>query len=623
MAGQARRVRTLAVALATVLAVAATACTPGGPPPVVDPSEVARTSGPPPDPGELTIGVDDIGAGFNPHALADVGPVALAIAGLTLPSPFRQASDGTLRADPTVVESAEVTAQQPFTVTYSLVREASWSDGAPIAAEDFAYLADRMRGEAGVANPAGYRLVTDVVSRSGGKTVDVVFDRPYPGWRTLFANLLPSHVLKDAPGDWPDVLETGVPVSGGPFAMRAIDVDRGLVTLERNDRYWGEPTVLDRIVLREEGADGMTSALATGGDQMAFLRADSIALALLRDRAGELSWASHPEPVGAELLLRPTSPRLADPAVRAAVAAALDVPDLIAVTTGSGPARELPALARTLLPSEPGYAPTVPDGTPAMRADQQDVADRLTAAGYRRVGVSWTRLGEPLRLTVAAPAERAAYVTLATRVVRQLRAAGIDADVVTAPGDELYAQLTTPPVAEPAPPTRERRIATTAPEPTTGGQAQPTERAEPTMGPAPTTEPGDAIEGADIVVAPRPVSGDAAADLASWYGCAEPAQDASAGEDGGPAVASTSPANPVGYCNPSLQSTIDDLLSGASPLGEALPAVEAVLWRDLPTVPLFQHATVLVTGRDVAGVAPGSLLSGPLASAPRWERSPR
>jgi ABC-type transport system substrate-binding protein len=594
------------VALAVAASIAVTACTTSGPPPVVA-SQIAQTSAPAPTTNELTIGVDDLGAGFNPHTLADVGPVTFGVAQLVLPSAFRQDSDGALRPDSTLVESASVTAQQPFTVTYQLRREASWSDGAPIAAEDFAYLAGRMRAEPGVVSPAGYRLIRQVNSRAGGKQVDVVFDRPYPGWRTLFTSLLPSHLLKDAPGGWAQALETGIPVSGGPFAMRAVDTGRGLIVLERNDRYWAAPAVLDRLVLRQADPAGLVSALSTGGDQLAVFRADSIALALLRTRAPALAIRTLAEPVAAELLLRPAGTRLSDRRLRGAVAAALDLDDLVRLgSEGSGPGTALPARALTLLPSEPGYAPTVPAGLPPMRADQGEVAALLTAAGYRRAGTQWLRDGRPLRLVVAAPAERAAYVTLARRIAQELAAAGIDAELITPSGDDLFTSLTTP-----APAT----VATsTAPDDT----ARP-ERAQ---------VPSD-MHAVDIAVVPRPVTGDAATDLVSWYGCAgtdEPAAPEAglrSGMGAQPRVRPGAPTNPAGYCDRTLQASMDDLLTGASTIGETLAATEAALWRDLPAVPLFQHAVVLVTAPTLNTIRPGSLLTGPLADAPHWPRPTR
>jgi ABC-type transport system substrate-binding protein len=214
-----RRAPLAALACAALLAAG---CTTTPPPPVATP-EVTRTSGQPTVSNEITIGVDELGAGFNPHTLADVGPVSLAVGGLVLPSVFRPDSDGVLSLDKTVATAAEVTSQQPFTVSYQLRQEAAWSDGAPIAAEDFAYLADRMRNEPGVVGAAGYRLITQVNSGAGGKQVNVAFGRPYPGWRTLFSQLLPAHLFKDAPGGWAQVLENGIRVSGGPFAVSAID----------------------------------------------------------------------------------------------------------------------------------------------------------------------------------------------------------------------------------------------------------------------------------------------------------------------------------------------------------------------------------------------------------------
>jgi ABC-type transport system substrate-binding protein len=654
--------RLVAVAcLAAVAGAAAGGCTPGGPPPVVD-SEVARTSAPPPNVNELIIGVDDLGTGFNPHSLADVGPVSLGVAGLVLPSVFRQDAGGVLRLDQTWVGSAEVTAQQPFTVTYQLRREASWSDGAPIAAEDFAYLAERMRTEPGVVSPAGYRLIGRVDSRAGGKQVEVVFERPYPGWRSLFADLLPAHLFKDAPGGWAQALESGIPVSGGPFAMRAVDPAVGTVVLERNDRYWGVPAAPDRLVLRRADQAGLVSALATGGDQLAVLRADAIGLALLRERAPQLVVRPLPEPVAAELLLRPAGPRLSDRRLRLAAAAALDRDDLVRLGSGSGPAAALPAAALTLLPSEPGYDPTRPapgpvalGGLPAMRADAGEVAELLTSAGYRRIGTQWVRGGRPLRLVVAAPAERAVYRSLAGRVVRELTAAGIGADLITPTGDELFAALAAP--RPPAGPQRggsrasgrfAQRVDSAGPgePPTAEGSepaATPAAGSEPpgagptvlssgppvpaTSGPTSTTLPPQeaaqaAARGVDIAVVPRPVTGDPAADLVSWYGCPAGTGGAAAGTgatDGGGGRA----ANPAGYCNRDLQASMDDLLTGAVTFGDTLAATEAALWHDLPCVPLFQHAVVLVSGPTVDTVRPGALLAGPFAGAAGWRRAPR
>ena len=140
--------------------------------------------------------------GFNPYAIADFSPASQATASLVLPSAFVVAPDGTVAADPDVIDAAVVTSQDPFIVTYTLDRKASWSDGTPITAEDFSYLRDQLAVQPGTIDPAGYLLISAIRSRDAGKTVEVEFSKPFPDWRTLFSPLLPSHLMKDFPGGW-------------------------------------------------------------------------------------------------------------------------------------------------------------------------------------------------------------------------------------------------------------------------------------------------------------------------------------------------------------------------------------------------------------------------------------
>jgi len=120
---------------------------------------------------EVVFGIDRLIGGFNPHTLADLTPISEAVAGLLLPSAFHQTPAGQWVLDHTLLDSAEVTRTEPFTVTYRIRRNAQWSDITPIAAEDFSYLAEQMRSQPGVVDSAGYQLIDQVVSRDGGETV--------------------------------------------------------------------------------------------------------------------------------------------------------------------------------------------------------------------------------------------------------------------------------------------------------------------------------------------------------------------------------------------------------------------------------------------------------------------
>nr|WP_184927704.1 ABC transporter family substrate-binding protein [Saccharothrix ecbatanensis] len=550
--------------LAVVAAFALVGCTATPPPPLV-PSTPGMTVVPKEKQNEIVVGVDDVKGGYNPHTLANQSTVTTALSSLLLPSTFRTDADGSPRLDLDLVVSAEVTNAEPYTVTYTLRRDASWSDSAPIAAEDFVYLWQRMREEPGVVDPAGYRLIDDIASREGGKVVEVVFTRPYPGWRSLFHNLLPAHLLKDAPGGWSTALADSFPATAGPFAVRTLDQPRGEIVLERSDRFWEQPPALDRLVLRRAGQHDTIEALNTGDDQVALLRADSIVTKDIAELAKTtpLSSTVVPRPEVVQLLLRPASPRMQDVRVRTAVMNALDRDELIAIGARSGPSANLRADAQVIPPSKAGYTPTMP-------AKAGDPAQLLTEAGYTRPdGGQWGRDNTTLELTIAAPADVEPYVAIANQVQRQLSLSGIAARVLTTPANQLFGQD--------------------------------------------LSDTAASKESIDIAVVPRVDTGDSAAVLASAFGC-RPSP-----EDGGTPI----PANLSGFCDQTVQPVIEQALSGEVLLADALRTIEPVLWQQAVALPLFQVADLLVTLPTAGNVTSGAPFAGPLSTARTWRREDR
>jgi ABC-type transport system substrate-binding protein len=449
--------------LAILVPVALAACTPA--PRLVE-TPVSSPAQTPVDTGEVVVGVDSIAGGYNPHNFADQSAITTALATLLLPSVFRPGPDGTPQLDRTLMTSAAVTKSAPYTVTYQIRADASWSDAAPVAAEDFVYLREQLTDQPGVLDSAGYRLIEDINARDAGKTVEVVFAKPYPGWRQLFSGLLPAHLLKDAPGGWAGALQNNFPATAGPYAVKTLDDDRGEVVLERNDRYWGEPATLDRIVLRRAEQAGLVDALEAGHDQMALVRTDSVGAKLLGDLAPTVTTSTVARPAVTTVLLRPSSQQLADLPVRQALMALLDRAQLITVGTGNGPAAALRADAQVLAPTAPGYQPTMPG---SLTYDPTAAATLLTGAGYVRTAAGWARDGRPLKVVIGASEERPGDERIARDVQRQFAAAGVSAEVALLPGADLYA-----PDAEGAP---------------------------------------------DVVVVSRPAGGDPATMLASDYGC--------------------------------------------------------------------------------------------------------
>ncbi|HEV2781933.1 MAG TPA: ABC transporter family substrate-binding protein [Actinophytocola sp.] len=558
-------VGTVRLTVALLAAAALAACTNAPPPPLVTTPVASTTPNRPVNPGEVVVGVDTVAGGFNPHKVTDQSAATTALAAMVLPSVFRPGPDGTLRLDTTVMVSAEVTRAEPYTVSYQIRPEASWADSAPIAAEDFVYLWQQVRSAPGSIGAAGYQLISDITARDAGKIVEVTFTKPYPGWRTLFSGLVPAHLLKDAPGGWANALKDNFPTTGGPYAMKTLDRDRGEIVLERNDRYWDQPPTLDRIVLRRGDPAGVVDALRAGHDQLALIQTSESGALVLNGLGSTVSTRGVARSTVVSLVLRPGGPDLSTEGVRRALVALLDRQALITTGTGAGPAAKLRADAQVLAPTAPGYAPTLPAGPPAK--PDRDLAQLLLGdAGYAKIEGAWTRADRPLSLIIAAPADRQSYVDIANEVRLQLAAEGIQARVVTAPADELITRL--------------------------------------------TAEPG-AADAVNLVVAAQPTGGDPATAMATNFGCA-------AGQDG---AAATTPLSPIGSCDPAIQPTIDAALTGAMSLSDALSVVEPVLWRQAVSVPLYQEAETLAIRPEMSGVDAGPPFAGPFAGAADWRRA--
>ena len=196
----------------------------------------------------ISVGVDPLRAGLNPHLVANTSELVDQIAELVLPSAFHNG-----RMDADILESAsEVKAPKGVAqrVRYVIASPAQWSDGTPISGADFSYLWKQMTTTAGVRDPAGYHAISAVNTSDGGREVTVDFSQRVKDWHLLFHNLLPSHLLQD--DNFGSALADKIPASAGRFLVDSVDRGRGVITLNRNDRFWGaNPAQVDVIQLRE------------------------------------------------------------------------------------------------------------------------------------------------------------------------------------------------------------------------------------------------------------------------------------------------------------------------------------------------------------------------------------
>jgi ABC-type transport system substrate-binding protein len=186
--------------------------------------------------GALRLGVPEEPASLNPFDPKSRTAAGAAILGQVLPQLFRVDPAG--RAVGWLVDDGSVRpAADGSSATFSLRRDARWSDGTPITADDLRFSLDTVRGEAWPGPRAGYDRLTAV--EGAGPSVTFRFDGPVPGWRRLFSGpdfVLPAHRLagRDLRAEW----KAGPDLAGGPFRLGPVTPGLSVV-LERNDSWWG------------------------------------------------------------------------------------------------------------------------------------------------------------------------------------------------------------------------------------------------------------------------------------------------------------------------------------------------------------------------------------------------
>ena len=424
--GASRRRRAAAVVAAAVAVVVVSGCVADPPPPTVVGEE--RTDGAPVSlsGGGVLLALDRVDPGFNPHLLANQGVDTDLVASLLLPSAFVRGSDGEPVLNRALLVSAEPLAGASATIRYAIHPKAQWSDGVPVAAEDFEYLWRQMTTQPGVVDPAGYERIVAVRSGAGGKVVDVVFDAPTEQWRDLFSNLLPGHILKDAPDGFQGAMASLPVMSAGPFMIREADIGRGVIEFVRNDRYWAQAPEPDQIVVRRATGGGQVGAvLRDGPGSMALVPATPVAADVAATVPSVRSVRSV-EAAQLELALNTVAPSAGQIAVRRAIAAAIDPTTVGRIVTGE---------------STPGTTDfPFPTGSATTRTGGADVVEReLTAAGYTRPGPRWERSAAPLSITLGVEAADERARTAAYTVADQLRGQGIGARVWELDPVALYA----------------------------------------------------------------------------------------------------------------------------------------------------------------------------------------
>ena len=104
----------------------------------------------------------------------------------------------------------------------------------------------------------------------------VVFSAPFTDWRVMFSDMVPAHIASRV--GWNhgfDTFDPAIDLSAGPLMLKSVS-SKGTAVLVRNPKWWGVPSVLDKVTVqvaqdqaawtRALSVDNQTVAQPTGFD---------------------------------------------------------------------------------------------------------------------------------------------------------------------------------------------------------------------------------------------------------------------------------------------------------------------------------------------------------------------
>lgn len=301
-----------------------------------------------------------------------------------------------------VMVSAEVTNQNPQTITYKIKPEAAWSDGTPVSADDFIfnwrYQDAKTCPDCAPASTAGFDALASVTGSDGGKTVTAVFATPYADWKTLWGSgspLYPAHIAKQQ-GDYntgPGLkaieayFGTTVPTySAGPYQIEKWENNVALTNVPNPKWYGAVKPKLDRMIFRVL-TDATQGPIALQNNEVQVIYPQP--QVDLVQQVGAIPGVSQFQSLGLtweHIDINTQNPFLAAEPLRDALFQAFSRQELIDKTVGQFNKDVVPLGSNFLLPGQDGYEDAYGAIPPA--GDVELAKKTLTDAGYTGVGTA-------------------------------------------------------------------------------------------------------------------------------------------------------------------------------------------------------------------------------------------
>ncbi|MCT1955910.1 ABC transporter family substrate-binding protein [Dermabacter hominis] len=392
------------------------------------------------DGGTLMIAIGQIPANWNPSHI-DGNEVSTSSVSYWKGYTANVKADekGEMSPNPDYVESAEITSENPQIVTVKFNKKAVWdNDGSPVTVNDLIAEWKALNGENeeySTVTTQGWESIKEIRAKDDF-TAEIEYKTAFPDWLSFTYPSGPKALFET-----PQAFNTGYvndPVPGcGPFTITNIDRNGGVVTLERNDKWWGRAPKLEKVIFKVTTQQNMPQSFANGEiDIIDIADGDTLGQAKGRkgaqiQRSNGLTWTH------LTMNVNGGGGVLKDIEVRKAIFAAVD---RNAVGRSVVEPLEAPVVLKdhyVYMPGQEGYEDSF-DGELSGDAETDKAKKILEAAGYELKGDVYEKDGKPLKFSIVIPAETKSNEDRARQVMTNLNQAGFKVDLKTVPSDKYF-----------------------------------------------------------------------------------------------------------------------------------------------------------------------------------------
>jgi peptide/nickel transport system substrate-binding protein len=388
--------------------------------------------------GTLRLAASGLPANFNPLQIDSESSDVAEILAPTSGSAVRVTADGGWEVDPNYAESVEVADSDPLTIDVKLNPKAVWAGGTSITAKDMVAFWKAQNGSNDafeVISSSGYDQIASVEPGDDQFEYSVTFKQPTAEWPLYVYPRLAANV-SSSPELFNDAFRTRAISSNGPFVVTSIDAENGLITQERNPRWWGEVPRLEKITWNIADPEVQAEAYVNDELDAVDLQASTYTTAA---KTGTIQRASGVE--WSQVTLNGGRGPLADVDVRRAVAHAIDREPIATGAADPLGAPPAPLGSVLLVPGQQGYQ----DSSASIAHDPAAAEQLLAKAGYTKGADGMlSKDGAPLELTMPVPEATPANTERATAIAEDLRSVGITVTLRSVPADTFFDQVVIP-----------------------------------------------------------------------------------------------------------------------------------------------------------------------------------